>query len=87
MSEPSVHVGRVAFDFEILRRQDDPSKMLLRQSRDGQIHQLTLDTADGADLVGAILETVASAHPSFFDEQIRPLLQTIVDHRLRQQKP
>lgn len=83
MNEPSVHIGRVAFDFEILRTRTDPPQLLLRQSRGGEVHQLTMDTAAGADMVAALLEAVSTAHPSFFDREIRPMFQRILDELQR----
>jgi SAM-dependent MidA family methyltransferase len=39
--------------------------------------------AAGADMVAALLEVVSTAHPSFFDGEIRPMFQRILDELQR----
>lgn len=51
------------------------------------MHRILVSASDGPDVIAAMLETVADAFPRFFDHEIRPMLQGIVDQLEGQTRP
>jgi hypothetical protein len=74
------HPGTVAYDLEISEGVDAAGPgMVLQQRRREGVDRLNLPSAGAVNLMAALLETIAAAHPSFFDNNMRDMLQRIVD--------
>jgi len=81
------HPGTVAYDFGIYRGAEGaPPGMLLQQRRHGCTDRLHLPAADATELIAAMLESIAGAHPSFFEQDFRDMLQRIVDELAKAQR-
>jgi hypothetical protein len=81
------HPGTVAYDFGIYRAADDAEPgMKLQQRRYGCVDRLHLPAPDAVELIGALLESIADAHLSFFEQDMRDMFQRIVDELHRQKR-
>ena len=81
------HPGTVAYDFGIYRADADAEPgMKLQQRRYACVDRLHLPAADAVELIAALLESIAAAHPSFFEQDMRDMFQRIVDELQRQKR-
>jgi hypothetical protein len=76
------------YDLDLYRGPEGaPPSFFMAQSRSAEVHQILVSARDGPDVIAAMLETVADAFPRFFDHEIRPMLQGIVDQLEGQTRP
>jgi len=82
------HPGTVAYGLEISTGLDGAGRgMVLQQRRRDGVDRLQLPATGAVELIAALLETTAAAHPSFFEHDMRDMLQRIVDELPKPRSP